>query len=163
MEILFKSGIVICLSILSMLAYRAGGMGVEPETNPKWIPKWMRHSWVRDWLCPLFVLGCFYIFASPLSSLGWAGLLISYGLLGGALTTYFDKWFGFDNFWFSGFMCGLAAIPLMLCGISLWLILTRAMVLAICWGAWCAIFGKDTTEEYGRGGFLVATLPLLLI
>jgi hypothetical protein len=91
------------------------------------------------------------------------GVVISYGLLGASLTTYWDNLFGFDNFWFAGFVCGLSSIPLWICGISPWVILIRAIVLGICWGAWCLIFGKDTIEEYGRGAFLVLTVPILFI
>jgi hypothetical protein len=138
-------------------------MGKELETEPKWIPIWLRHSWIRDWLCPFFVYGSFAMFFSPLSFLQWGMLVLCYPLLGGALTTYFDKWFGFDNYWFAGFVCGIASFPLVFYGVSFWLIIIRAMVLAILWGSWCATFSKDTTEEYGRGIFLVLSIQLLLI
>jgi len=163
MEILLKVGSLICLSVLSAVLYRAGGMGKEETAEPKWIPMFLRHSWIRDWLCPLLVYGSLCIFWLPLSVLGWLLLAVSYALLGGALTTYWDELFGFDNFWFSGFMCGVAAVPLCFCGFPFYIVLVRAIVLAVLWGAWCAIFNKDTTEEYGRGAFLVITVPLLLI
>lgn len=163
MEIFGQIGIVICLSILSAIFYRAGGQSQDDTAEPKWIPKWMRHSWVRDWLCPLFVLGCFSIFASPLSYLGWIGVLVSYGLLGGALTTYWDNLFGFDNFWFAGFVCGLAAFPLMFADLQWQFILARAILMALGWGLWCKYQSVDYVEEYGRGAMLVLFVPILLI
>lgn len=138
-------------------------MGKELETEPKWIPIWLRHSWIRDWLCPFFVYGSFAMFFSPLSFLQWGMLVLCYPLLGGALTTYWDNLFGFDNLWFAGFMCGVASFPLVFYGVNPWGIVLRAIVLAVLWGGWCAWQSVDYIEEFGRGAFLVLTLPLLLI
>ena len=151
------------LSVISAIAYRGGGQSKDLDSNPKWMPMWMRKSWIRDWLCPLFVYGSFAILFSPSHLLQWGMLVICYPLLGGALSTYLDSIFGFDNFWAAGFLCGIVAFPLLFCGIAWWMILIRAIILAVLWGGWCSIFSKDTTEEYGRGAFLVLTIPLLLI
>jgi hypothetical protein len=153
---------IICC-VLSAICYRAGGMGTESEAKPKWIPNWLRHSWIRDWLCPLFVYGSLATLLSPSSFLQWGMLVLCYPLLGGALSTYWDKLFGFDNFWFAGFICGVASFPLIFCGVHWYIILVRAIVLAILWGAWCAWQSVDYVEEFGRGAFLVLTVPLLLI
>jgi hypothetical protein len=163
MEVFYKTGVVILLSFISALAYRCGGMGTESEARPKWIPNWLRHSWIRDWLCPLFVYGSLAILLSPSSLLQWGMLALCYPLLGGALSTYWDKLFGFDNFWFAGFMCGVAAFPLVFYVVNPWGIVLRAILLAILWGAWCAWQSVDYVEEMGRGAFLVLTIPLLLI
>ena len=141
--------------VLSAICYRAGGMAKNPDTEPKWIPMWMRQSWVRDWLCPLFSYGSLLLFWQPDIWYGWILLAIAYGLLGGALSTYWDFLFGFDNFWFSGFVCGLAAFPLIFCGLDWWIVLIRAILLAILWGGWCAWQTNDVREEMGRGAFLI--------
>lgn len=84
-------------------------------------------------------------------------------LTGGALTTYWDELFGFDNFWFAGFMVALGAFPMYWVGVHWYMILIRAVLLAVLWGGWCAVFSNDWIEECGRGAFIAATLPLLLI
>lgn len=146
---------VLLLSACASVAYRAGGLSKE---QPYWIPIWMRQKWIRQWLCPLFCL----LLALPDS---WAQLGLwcaSYGLIGAAIGTYFDTWFGYDNFWMAGFAVGLAALPLIGLGIPWYLIVARAFVLAILWGGWCAIFGNDHVEEHGRGAFIVLTMLILL-
>jgi len=150
-------------TILSAIAYRAGGMGTEDTAKPEWIPKWLRKSWIRDWLCPAFVYGCLLSSWSPSLWWEWLLLILCYPLLGACLSTYWDWLFGFDNFWFAGFMCGIAAFPLIFCGYAWWLILARAILLAILWGGWSLLWTEVEYEEMGRGAFLVATVPLLLI
>lgn len=152
----------IIASVICAILYRAGGMGKEETAEPKWIPVWMRRTWVRDWMIPTVI----YFQAALGIQVTWLGLgMLILAILptGGALTTYWDELFGFDNFWFSGFMVGLGAFPLIWAGVHWYMILARALLLAVLWGGWCAIFKKDTTEEYGRGAFVAATIPLLFI
>jgi hypothetical protein len=89
--------------------------------------------------------------------IGWSWLLVpTYALLGGAFSTYWDWLFkGEDNFWFSGFMVGLALFPLIFCGFIWWVILIRAIVLSIAWGVICSLSDNDFTEEYVRGASAV--------
>lgn len=138
---------ILCV-IASSVCYRAGGLD---KTQKYWIPVWMRHSWVRDWLCPLFCL-------LPLFTQNphWVFIPV-YGLMGASFSTYWDWLFKFDNFWFSGFVVGLAKIPLVLAGFVWWHILFSAFLLAIVWGFWCAIFHNDHIEEHGRGGSAAIT------
>jgi len=148
---------ILILSLLSACAYRAGGMGKEADAKPTWMPMWMRQSWVRDWLCPMCVLAP--VFPGFNMELIW--WLLAYGATGGMLTTYWDWLFKYDNFWFSGFMVGLAG--LFLIGLNQpWMPLVgRSLLLAILWGGWSALIGKDWLEEYGRGFFLVLTMGLI--
>lgn len=152
--------VILLATIASSILYRAGGMSKEATANPKWMPMWMRKSWVRDWLIPMVCILAIWLTCHIKINLWW---LLFYGLTGGALTTYWDSVFGFDNFWFAGFMVGIATFPLIFCGLHWYMVLARALVLAVLWGGWCAIFSKDTVEEYGRGAFITATIPLLLI
>jgi hypothetical protein len=151
-----------CLLIISIilcaLLSRAGGQGQEETAKPKWMPLWLRHTWVRDWIIPIVI----YSLCALAKGLDWL-LLAAVLATGGALTTYWDEIFGFDNYWFSGFMAGLGAFPLYWAGYHWYTILARAFLLAVLWGGWCAIFKKDTTEEYARGAFIAATIPLLFI
>src|SRR3990167_11534356 len=118
--------IIIC-SIFSSVAYRAGGLSKEQWY---WIPKFMRRSWVRDWLCPLFCLLPLFI-QHP----SWVFLPV-YGMMGAAFSTYWDWLLKEDNFWISGFVVGLAAMPLMFAGFVWWQLLLRALFIAITWGLW---------------------------
>ena len=135
---------VVCALISSVL-YRSGGLSKEAKY---WIPVWMRHSWVRDWLCPLFVLLPLFI-QHP----HWVFIPV-YGLMGAALTTYWDFVFDFDNFWFSGWVVGLTIFPLAFIGFIWWILFIKAIALAVAWGGWCAIFKNDHVEEHGRGFWL---------
>lgn len=134
---------LIC-SIQSMLCYRLGGMSREQK---HWLPVWMRHSWVRDWLCPLCILAPFM---AVLGASWW--FLLAYLLSVASLSTYWDFFFGdIDNFYFSGCMLGVALLPLAFCGLPVWVIVARALVLGIAWGIICDRSGNDFVEEYSRG------------
>jgi hypothetical protein len=151
---------LLLLSILSAILYRAGGLSKEAQEKwSKWIPKWMRHTSIRDWLCPLCCVGVLLPYINSLADVGMVTLF--YGATGGLLTTYWDEMFGFDNFWFSGFAIGLAGLFLIPLGIAWQLLVLRAFLLAILWGGWCAYFGDADVEEYGRGFFLVITMLIL--
>ena len=85
------------------------------------------------------------------------------------MTTYYDSVFGFDNFYFHGFMCGLSAFPLCFAGISWIRMLVRAVVLAVFMGGlnWWVhkykIPKSDWIEELDRGFAITITVPLLII
>lgn len=129
-----------------------GRMGGSATWDTKW----------RDIGVPLVTLTCLWFLGVSLS---WA-YVISFGLLFGALTTYWDWLFGGeDNLFFSGFMAGLSFLPFAWFGIAWWLILIRACVLAIVWGCLNRFLpqfkGRDIVEENLRYACLVITLPIL--
>lgn len=142
--------LAILCAVASSIFYRAGGLSQE---QAYWIPKWLRHTWVRDWLCPLFCLLPLYI-QHP----SWL-FIPAYGLMGAALTTYW-KYKGEGNYWLSGFVVGLAALPLMFCGFAWWRLASRAIFLAVAWGVWGKVFGNDHVEEHGRG-FLIGVASFI--
>jgi hypothetical protein len=78
-------------------------------------------------------------------------LVLAYLLLVACVSTYWDWLFKYDNFWFSGLMCGLAGIPLLFCGYPLWAILTRAALISVSWWLITSLSDNDFFEEYGRG------------
>ncbi|MCK9370621.1 hypothetical protein M0R04_11985 [Candidatus Dojkabacteria bacterium] len=141
------------VTIVSAILYRLGG--------------WIK-SWLRDWLIPLLLYGTIVFFSVPSHFLGYICLIIAILLTGLALTTYYDSLFGFDNFWFHGFMIGLGAFPLIWYGSIWYLILVRAIILAITFGLlnWWVnkkqIKYSDWIEELSRGFLILATFPLLL-
>lgn len=129
-------------SLVTSILYHAGGLSQEEKY---WIPSWLRHSWVRDWLCPLFCLLPFFIHHPS-----WL-FIPAYGLMGAAFSTYWDKLFKNDNFWFAGFMVGMAALPLVFCGLPWWMFIIRSLAIGIWWGFWSEVIGNDHLEEHGRG------------
>lgn len=146
-------GLLACVA--SAICMRAGGMAKNPDTNPKWIPMWMRESWVRDWICPLFVYGSLLLFWQPDVWYGWILLIVCYPLLAASLSTYWDFLFGYDNYYFSGFVAGISCFLLAFCGIPWWVILIRGIFMAVSWGLWCKFQTNDVKSEMGRGVFLV--------
>ena len=136
--------IILFCSVFSSILYRAGGLSLDEKY---WIPVNLRHSWVRDWLCPLFCLLPLF-----LQHPSWL-FIPAYGLMGGTFSTYWDKLFKFDNYWFSGFMLGVSAFPLLFCGFIWWHLLLRSLFITVTWGGFCAIFSNDHAEEHARGFF----------
>ena len=94
----------------------------------------------------------------------WWGFLLAFGALFGACTTYYDELFGYDNLWFSGFIAGIAAFPVILFTGHWWLFIIRAVLLAIIWGSlnrWLPerilLWRRDVAEEFLRYASVVAT------
>lgn len=109
--------LTIGLVILSGICGRLGG---AHGYNTKW----------RDFGCPTcFVLVlCLWFGWHPVEyALTW---LLSFG----SLTTYWDELFGYDCFWFSGLVAGIAAVPLLWADpIFWWIVPVRAAVLMVGW------------------------------
>ena len=72
---------------ITAVLYHAGGLSKEAKD---WIPKFMRRSWVRDWLCPLFNYLILVLWWHPATLLGWLMFIPAYGLTGLAFSTYWD-------------------------------------------------------------------------
>lgn len=148
--------IVILLALISMVAYRCGGMDSQTK---HWIPVWLRQSWVRDWLCPLLVVIPLFI-----TTKAWQSILV-YFFLAASLSTYWDWMFdNEDNLWFSGFMCGMSLFPLLFAGYNWHTIVVKSVLLALIWGGTNRIVNNnrvphsDFIEEYARGFSLVLVL-----
>lgn len=141
--------IILALSVLSAIAYRMGGSGNY------------NRLWRIMGVSALTIVAVIALLGFKIAYI-WVYVL-TFGLLCGSISTYWDFLFGFDNFWFHGFMLGVACFLLYFLGVHWYAILIRSLVLAIFMGVWCLVFSKDITEECGRGAVLVATIPLLLI
>ena len=147
--------LIIFLSILSSILYRLGGSAKKGN----WLDI-LRNTKTRDWGCPLvaFLVMLLFGFHSQ-----WWIHLAAFLIMFGALTTYWDKIFGYDNFYMHGGMIAFAYLPYAIvqgCWVGF---VIRCVVLALFMGIWCKVFSNDITEEVGRGASIVATLPLLLI
>lgn len=117
--------------------YRAGGKGKPHNTK------------YRDIGCPLVLLGLVIVFFGLKMTFWWAYVL-TFGLSWGALTTYWDFLFGYDNFYMHGLGCGLAALPLCMV-IPWWIVLLRAINCMVGMGLWSKFISNDVKEESGKG------------
>ena len=154
-------GFTFPFALITAFLYRLGGLSKEEAQDYlPFIPSWMVNTKARDMGVP-FVTLIWMIIKYP--HVAWWVHLLSFGIMFGMLTTYWDSLFGFDNYWFHGFMIG-GAYFLYAFQTHLFLgYILRSVVLAVLMGAWCKIFSNDWVEELGRGFFIGITLPLMLI
>jgi hypothetical protein len=140
--LIYKLAIGLLAIVCSAISYRMGGADKPYK------------SWMRDWVCPAFLLLAILPIWHPTSLLGWIMLLPFYGLSGAALSTYLDSIFGYDNYYAHGFLCGLAAFPLIVF-IPWWILTLRLIICTLGMGWWSAKEDNDVKEEMGRGVFFI--------
>ena len=143
---------ILILSIIAGIFGRMSGSGM----NKLW----------RRLGVPAVTLIAFGLLCGAQMHFWWAYLLIL-GFHYVALMGYWDWLFGYDNMWFSGFATGLCFMVAIVLGVAWWLILIRAVVLAVVWGClnvylpqkgiW--IWRRDIVEENVR----YASIPLTVI
>ncbi len=142
-------------SSISAILYRLGGMiqtkirdfGVPTIATLYLITIASKMSWQHSWCI-------------------WIAFLLHFGMLFGALTTYWKKK-GEDARWWNWLLTGLGyslvALPIAL-STGHWIgFAIRCIVLTGFITIWSEFVGNDIFEEGGRGFSIVATLPLLLI
>ena len=140
------------LSGISATLYRLGGM---KGFNTK----------ARDLGCPTIAFIWMLLYGG---SFPWWIHFIAFGLLFASLTTYYDSIFGYDNFWMHGFVIGLAYFPYAIISGLWWLLIARALILAVFMGGLNYVVNKlhvpfsDWIEELGRGFAIVYTLTLFI-
>lgn len=117
---------------------------------------WWKRSWVRDY--GISAVCCASLYIHGIHS-WW--LLLVFALTVGALSTYWDKLFGWDNYFFHGLMIGIASMPIAAVTGNTTLVVVRAIILCICIGLWSGIFKNVHVEESGRYSFVGFTLPIL--
>ena len=143
------------ISLLCAVLYRLGGVGKPFDTK------------YRDLGVPALCLPYLWFLGhSHLLGPFWLQIALFLGVFGlmfWALTTYWDFLFGFDNYWFHGFAVAVACVPLYFLGFHWWAIVIRCVILAVLVGGWSAWIKLDWLEEGGRGFFIAATIPLLLL
>lgn len=145
---MIKVIILVVLSIISGILYRCGGSGHYPR-----------------WIRPVGVCSSMVLSMWLLGYLNWI-LIPCFGLLFASLTTYFKEK-GQDAKWWNWILVGLAISFSMVPFVILtghWMGLrVRTLILTILIVIWSEANGNATIEEFGRGFFINATLPLLLI
>lgn len=145
--------VVLIASVLSGLAYRAGGGG------------WNMNTKVRDWGCPLIAFFLWW-YLRGLETAFWWVYLATFLLSWLACTTYYKKK-GTDaepyHFALHGIGLGLASLPFIWLGVPWWVIVVRSGIcgLGMFWVAHKT--QNDFLGEFGRGVAFIGTLPFLLI
>ena len=133
--------VVIIGSIISGVLYRLGGWS---KGNTKF----------RDLGCPTVALVALWLVVGFKSSYWWAYLL-TFLFSFGALCTYrygLPKPKDYTwHYYLHGFMCGLAGLPLIWCGVPLVIILSRIVIVTIGMGFFSNLIDKDWLEEGIRG------------
>ena len=152
--------VAIGIAVINGFLYRFGGSSKEEgaEKYP-WVPAWMFQTKTRDVGIALTTTG-FYLGFMPSD---WWAYLICFAGTWGALTTYWDNVFGYDNFFAHGFMIGLAKFGLAIAsGAWIWFGV-QCVALAIMMGVLSALATDVDVEEIGRGSSTGLVLPLMLI
>jgi hypothetical protein len=150
--------IVVLGTALCAALYRFGGAGKKQDG---W--DWLRFNLARDWGCALVVIGMLLLLGVQVA---WYWHVLAFLGMWGALSTYLDDIFGYDNFFAHGLLIGLACLPyaIGMGGGDWWLTMSiRAGFMGVFMGLWCAVFSNDIVEECGRGAVIAATVPMLFI
>jgi hypothetical protein len=92
----------------------------------------------------------------------WWAYLAFWGLNYLALTTYHD-YVGFDCWPLTGAGYGLAALPLIWCGVAWYLIIARAIFLALTIWWLRSRTGKVFKEEFFSGLLYAGSIPILIL
>jgi hypothetical protein len=141
--------------ILCALFGWSGGRG-DDYSKKHGYPAWMFKSWTRDWLiAPLCALT-----AVLLGVHSWI-VIFSIPLIGAALSTYWEPLFKRHNFWFHGFMVGVACFPIALVTGHWWMFVARSLLLALWMGGWSALISDADGEEAGRYFIMGSTLWMI--
>ena len=147
--------ILIASAFCAGILYRLGG---KEETK------------IRDFGVP--AIATLYLFLAQHPA-GILALVLHFGLLFGALTTY-HKWLNKavgaqDNavHWYSwlltGFCYGLAALPLITSVRGVVLVFVRAVILGVLTMLVSEFFSDVNWEEGSRGFLIIITMPILFI
>jgi len=147
--------------VINAFLYRFGGCSVA-EGNQKypWVPSWMFNSKTRD--CGVSLITVAWM-ALCYPAVAWFIYVITFGASWGMLSTYWDFLFGYDNFWFHGFMIGVAKLGFAIVT-GMWLgFAIHCVVLALAMGTVSALSGNVDVEELGRGAATGLTLPLMML
>ena len=138
---------LVITTILSGILYRLGGTGGA----------WWKNTKMRDLGCSLVCM----IYMSIFYSFAWWVHALSFLLLFGALCTYWDKIFGYDNHYAHGLGCAVAYFPYAIYSGNWIGFGVRCVALALAMGIISGITKNDVVEEVGRGSSIILTLPLL--
>ena len=144
--------ITIIAGILTAYFGWSGGRGYD-YADKHGYPRWLFRSWTRDWMiAPICALWAYFYGVHS----WWLILVIP--ATGGALSTYWDWLWGYDNFYCHGFFVGLAAFPIAIATGAWWMFLLRILVVTLWMGIWSKSFTNPHVEDLGRYAVIGSTL-----
>jgi hypothetical protein len=152
---------IFLLAILSGFLGRLGGRALDG----KWYDC-ITDDKARDVGCSiLIIIATALIYGFKTHYLLYYGAMFMFSWA--MFSLYWDKLFGYDNMWFSGFMTGMAYLPVALCGGHLVMIISRSIVLALIWGSLnvylpqkVLVWDRAVAEEYLRYFSVIITLVI---
>lgn len=149
------------LGFVTGILYRLGGMSKEEGRKVfPFLPSFVFNTKVRDLGIPLVCLIWMKVFYPPVL---WIVHLLAFGVLFGSLTTYWDKMFGYDNFYFHGFMVGWVYLFYVLSSGLVYGWIIRCFLLAFLMGEVSVRTSNVWVEEGFRGAFIGWSLPLMVL
>lgn len=145
---------------LGLLSGLFGRMGGAAKSN-KWYD-FLINTKARDVGCSIIYTLCLWLKFGMFLKFWWVYVIV-FGLTWGALATYWDFLFKFDNLWFSGFVVGLCALPaLFIISGFWWYLALRSIALAVIWGTLNTVkydkiilWRRDVSEEFLRYASIV--------
>ena len=147
---------IICI-VLSGILYRLGGAG-KLAKDDGW--NFARRSFVRDWIIPIpVIISLWQLFGLDCK---WYLYLIMWGLMGLALSTYYDPIFKYDNFFAHGAGVGLSIFPLFWTGVYWYSILIYTILMGLGMGIISHKLKKTAVIKELCRGFLVVLLLIIL-
>ena len=147
-------GMVIIAAIISGVLYRLGGAAKKGD----WLDI-LRNTKTRDLGCPLVSLILMLMFHAHVA---WWIHAAAFLFMFGACTTYYDKIFGYDNYYAHGAMIALAYFPYAIMT-GAWIpLIARIIILGFTMGYLCANTENDIIEETGRGALIQLSLLIIL-
>lgn len=119
----------------------------------------LRNKLTRRIGCPLITLAMVYFVYGVRCHPGW--YLASFFLNWGAISSYWDKIFGYDNHFAHGFGVGFAMLPFAIVT-GLWAGFALQVIICTLWmGLVSVLSANDDFEEYGRGLAVIGRLPFM--
>lgn len=140
---------LIVIEAINALLYRFGGCSKE-EGKDKFpmLPAWVFQRWIRGGGCSLLSIVWMFLFTETVP---WYVYPVSFGMMWGAVSTYYDTVFGYDNFWAHGFGIGFSYILFAIFTGHWVAFIVRIAIATIFCGVSSMISTDVDVEECGRG------------
>jgi len=158
--------VILAAAVLAGILGRCGG-AEKKAPDDGW--NWLRNTHTRDkGIAAIFTALMVWMTIKDFNWLYLGAYIIGFLALMGALTTYLDEVFGYDNYWAAGALVGFSAV--LYPGVSgHWIgFVLRMGLLVLIWGLLhkylpkkVLYWGKDVAEEFLRYASVILTIRLL--
>ena len=148
---------LIILGIAGFLSSRLYRLAGQKKEGNAW--DILRNKLTRRIGCSLITLAMVYFVYGVRCHPGWY-IALFFGQWG-ALSSYWDKVFGYDNHFAHGFGVGLAMLPIAIVTGLWWGFISQTIVCTVWMGLVSVLSANDDFEEYGRGLAVIGRLPFM--